>query len=95
MDFMQPQIREGKWCEIDTDTGTWWVPKEDVTNESPEALIWFTQAIHYHEHRFIEGFGARLSAPGFLDCTEWTVFETEEEAQTWMEELTDGGTENC
>ena len=26
------------------------------------------------------GYGARLSAPGYLDCTPWNVFDTEQEA---------------
>jgi len=34
----------------------------------------------------IKGYGARLSAPGYLDCTEWTVFDTEEEAKTYLDE---------
>ena len=34
----------------------------------------------------IKGYGARLSAPGYLDCTEWTVFDTEEEAREYLEE---------
>ncbi len=29
----------------------------------------------------IKGYGARLSAPGFLDCTEWAVFTNKREAQ--------------
>ena len=33
-----------------------------------------------------EGYGARLSAPGYLDCTEWTVFDTEDEAREYLEE---------
>jgi len=32
------------------------------------------------------GVGARLSAPGYMDCTEWSVFDTEEEAQTYLDE---------
>jgi len=34
----------------------------------------------------IKGYGARLSAPGYLDCTEWTVFETAEEAKAYLDE---------
>ena len=34
-----------------------------------------------------QGYGARLSAPGYLDCTEWTVFDTEEEAREYLEEM--------
>ncbi len=35
----------------------------------------------------IKGYGARLSAPGYLDCTEWTVFDTEDEAREYLEEM--------
>src|SRR5258708_1187447 len=34
-----------------------------------------------------EGYGARLSAPGYLDCTEWSVFETTEEAEKYLDEM--------
>ena len=34
----------------------------------------------------VEGYGARLSAPGYMDCTEWTVFETREEAEEFLRE---------
>jgi hypothetical protein len=34
----------------------------------------------------VKGFGARLSAPGYLDCTEWTVFDTEDEAREYLAE---------
>jgi hypothetical protein len=32
------------------------------------------------------GFGARLSAPGYMDKTDWTVFDTEEEAAKYLQE---------
>ncbi len=35
----------------------------------------------------VRGYGARLSAPGYLDCTEWTVFDTEDEAREYLEEM--------
>jgi hypothetical protein len=34
----------------------------------------------------IKGYGARLSAPGYLDCTEWSVFDTEREAREYLDE---------
>ena len=34
----------------------------------------------------IKGYGARLSAPGYLDCTEWTVFDSKEEAEAYLEQ---------
>lgn len=33
-----------------------------------------------------EGWGARLSAPGYLDSTEWQVFDTEKEAREYLME---------
>ena len=30
---------------------------------------------------------AGLSAPGYLDCTPWSVFETEEEAEQYLAEM--------
>jgi len=35
----------------------------------------------------VKGYGARLSAPGYLDCTAWDVFETEQEAREYLEEM--------
>ncbi|MGO8809196.1 MAG: hypothetical protein ACLQJF_07010 [Candidatus Sulfotelmatobacter sp.] len=35
----------------------------------------------------VKGYGARLSAPGYLDCTEWTVFDTEQEATEFLDEF--------
>lgn len=32
------------------------------------------------------GYGARFSAPGYMDCTDWNVFETEEEAEQYFED---------
>ena len=29
---------------------------------------------------------ARMSAPGYMDCTNWTAHETEEEAREYLEE---------
>ena len=34
----------------------------------------------------IKGYGACLSAPGYLDCTEWSVFDTAEEANEYLAE---------
>lgn len=35
----------------------------------------------------IQGYGARLSAPGYMDCTEWAVFDTGAEAWDYLEEM--------
>lgn len=33
-----------------------------------------------------QGWGARMSAPGYMDCTEWCVFATEGEAEDYLKE---------
>lgn len=39
------------------------------------------------EWETVRGYGARLSAPGYLDCTEWTVFDTPEKAEAYLDEM--------
>ena len=34
-----------------------------------------------------QGWGARLSAPGYMDCTEWAVFATFDEANEYLDEM--------
>ena len=50
------------------------------------ALKDYTENSQIDEVTMIEGYGARLSAPGYLDCTEWAVFDTPEEAQAYLDE---------
>jgi hypothetical protein len=32
-------------------------------------------------------FGARLSAPGYMDCTEWSLYDSEEEAREGLADV--------
>lgn len=34
----------------------------------------------------ISGYGARLSAPGYLECTDWCVFDTVTEAEQYLKD---------
>ena len=36
--------------------------------------------------QLVEGYGARLSAPGYMDSTSWTVFKTREDAEEFLRE---------
>jgi hypothetical protein len=100
-DFMQRQIT-GKmtWIEIDGHFGITAVPAEDVpeltkavSEHEPKPVLQQLAEQCYEgtkgsiwEVDIVEGFGARLSAPGYLDCTEWTVFDTEDEARAYLDE---------
>lgn len=58
------------------------------TIRGPEDLLEFIDGM-YIEHEEIQGWGARLSAPGYLDCTDWCVFDTAEEAKEHLREMYD------
>lgn len=34
----------------------------------------------------VDGWGARMSAPGYMDCTDWCVFPTKEEAEEYLKD---------
>ena len=80
------------------DSNTKTHPMNDWEREDAIAKIWeFTEGLP-QEWETIKGYGARLSAPGYLDCTEWAVFDTVEEAEAYLsdmygeEEEEEGGT---
>jgi hypothetical protein len=83
MAFMQQQVTNKRsWWEVDGTNGTEWFDQEDFTEK--EARDNYQGKVWSSKPR--EGFGARLSAPGYLDCTEWSVFDTEKEAWDYLEE---------
>lgn len=79
MAFMQRQIEHGAWWEVETDNdGTYYAP----IDVEPEDVA----GGHIASVKRITGYGARLSAPGYMDCTDWCVFETEKEAVEYLDE---------
>lgn len=71
--FMKPQITEKQiWALVENegsehDGGFGWIPNDHV-NRGDNVLERMT------------GYGARLSAPGYMDCTSWSVHKTVAEA---------------
>lgn len=114
MAFMERQIVEQDWIEVDTAQGIWTIPAELLPNVVaafaddfelrggsgsledildvdgiPESILQYTEAYKADQIYNVElrhGFGARLSAPGYMDCTDWTVFDTEDEATAYLDE---------
>ena len=96
---MRPEVIFGEWFEIDGGNGITFVPADIVNHPLIEGVLeWdgmheddrdeFLQYYEGGEFYTVEsrsGYGARLSAPGYLDCTEWSVFGTEEEAWEYLE----------
>jgi hypothetical protein len=100
-DFMQRQITGNQnWLRVETRCGTDFLPGDlclfvrNSDQDLPEAkreeykkAIWQYTEDEPQEWENIKGYGARLSAPGYLDCTEWTVFDSESEARAYLDEM--------
>ena len=102
MAFMEPEMTiKLDWLELDTNYGLTWLPA-DVPNCSLEdalacldnedeatirELLQYTEGTELHEIRVLRGYGVRLSAPGYLDCTHWDVFTNKREAERAYREL--------
>lgn len=99
--FMQRQVtRKMNWIEVETSNGTEWIPGDlgifvrnsnasEMTDDKRaeyKKAIWEYCSGEPQEWTNIQGYGARLSAPGYMDCTEWTVFDSPEEAKSYLEE---------
>jgi hypothetical protein len=78
MAFMEPQYELGSWVEIENKYGeTRFVPAEYADDlDDGERVV----TLHMLK------WGARLSAPGYLDCTEWAIFDTEAEARQYIQD---------
>lgn len=91
MSFMQQQItKKLDWYEIETNQGTWFVAVEDVgrfvtLDNASDTLAEFCEG-EIESVSMRKGYGARLSAPGYLDCTEWSVFDTPKQARAYLDE---------
>lgn len=101
MPHMQQVIEWGEWVECDGTNGVEVFPADliDVAklrrwldSESPWAMDKVNKIVRDYvggtilSAQITSGYGARLSAPGYMDCTEWTVFGTEEAAQEYLNE---------
>lgn len=89
--FMRPQI-DGPvavWV-VDTDQGTEIVPI-DVCDDR-EGLTQYLQGEPYDlqdAERRSGQYIARLSAPGFMDCTDWSIFDSYQAAAEYLVETYD------
>lgn len=89
MGFMSGQVVFGDWFVVETKNGTEIVDADLFTH--PETVV-KAQLVDFCEGD-IESFelkrqkyGARLSANGFMDRTDWTIHDSAEEAVKYLEE---------
>lgn len=92
MSFMHPQVYEDDYFEIDTTHGTEIVPGDLIGRTCAthvEAFLNYLSGTPIdcdEEIPVKRGWLARMHAPGYLDCTEWTAFETQFEALAFLVE---------
>lgn len=86
MSFMQRQItRKIEWYEVETNVGTEFVDASIFPNPTLDDLAEYVEG-KPESFRGITGHGCRLSAPGYMDCTDWSVFDTVKECEEYLDE---------
>lgn len=99
MGFMKPEYREGLWLEVlEADGGITYIPADLFTRIPDEAALepyirGISNALDEHDpttlYNVVRGVGGRLSAPGFLDATDWFVVATKEQARNYLSQTYD------
>ncbi len=88
--FMKPQIEKTDYWEVETTQGTCIIPTEvhgsTAVALDPQELGDYCLGDILSEEPLTrkEGWLARMSAPGYMDCTDWSAFETETEAVEYL-----------
>lgn len=91
--FMKPQVFFGGYFEVETTGGTEIVISELVSQEKGVdigVLIPFLEGEPWNKEEWIkyqEGYLARMSAPGYLDCTAYSAHKTEQDAIEYLEQM--------
>ncbi len=95
-EFMTPDLRQMDVWSVETENGTEYVPADLITNakgitrsmiESQLAQYCEGPIITRGDHALLTGkWCARLSASGYMDCTEWAVCDTEDQAREYLAE---------
>jgi len=84
---MKPEAVHGDWWEVDTMMGIMCYPgdyftREDMNTQHPGIK---EECITYHEDKW----GARMSASGYLDATDWTLHDSRRSAMQYLRETYD------
>lgn len=95
MSFMEPEVIQGSGYIVETTEGSSFVVPDVVLEGEPTARRLMQYAPEnvgqrYDSHEEAKGFFVRMSAPGYLDATDWEFFSTQEEVDAWIEEQEEG-----
>lgn len=90
MQFMKPEIYRGGYFKVNTSAGTEIVPADGVAmTVHVTALLTSLIGRPDDPAELItarEGWLARMSAPGYLDCTDWTAHPSKSAAEQYLVE---------
>lgn len=96
MSLMQRQVTDKQtWILIDGTDGITFIPSDVDTriaralnagddSEAERLALGYYDGSQIFSVEFTEGYGARLSAPGYMDCTPWDVFDSQAEAEQYL-----------
>lgn len=79
MAFMKPHTTHTTMITVETNAGSFLVPADSFNPANP---LECTEGTELYDTEEVTGWFARLSAPGYLDCTDWIgPYDTEWEAE--------------
>lgn len=86
MPFMVPEVVDGEWFEVETSTGATEAVPADVVGRAPtvESFVPFVEDGKPLKFERVRKWGARTHSPGFLDSTEWSLFDEEKSAWAYL-----------
>ena len=89
--FLKPNLLADKYYQIETTQGTEIIPAHITNARGPArnftAMCQGDILMPLDELMLPQqGYVARMFAPGYLDCTEWTAFPTLRQAQEYLME---------
>lgn len=77
MGFMQAEVTEKQfWWEVDGPNGLYILPADYFTRKQAKEQY----PGKAESSRKIKRYGVRMSAPGYMDCTEWELYTNKREA---------------
>lgn len=90
MGFMRAEWYQTDYWRIETSAGTCIVPKDVESDRSRLAPYVDVGTYDPDDDVYAEsGWVGRMSAPGYMDCTDWIACETEEEVKRELAEAYD------
>lgn len=88
--FMRPYIEHGDYFKVNTSAGTEIVPCDVIgrtMNVHVDALLNYLEGTPDDPEELCEvqtGWLARMSAPGYMDCTDWSAHASEDDARAFL-----------